>query len=432
MSPVHASRHRGLQGTTGSPRRRSHMTAHDACGAITVLGGVGCVGVAACAARRAGSAHLGSACSARAVDAASDGRVRARARGRRRSGPAGGAADSAPVKLTAGAKEGRAAGSGPPPASGAPSSSEPPSPPPASPTQPSKIDLSFEALRDEAKERLSGPAVPSGTLRARPGRFAVDELRVELERERDAVANVDAGRIDPLLLRLPARGARRFQDPAERLADDLAVGARDMVRGWGRGYLRHRRQGESRPARRPGGRPARGERRRAQRDIAGRRRARRYDEARRQAEAGAEERRAEVCLDVAAGRETARRAPPRLRQRRARSPRAGVVHEGGRRAPRSSRCAPGLACYELHISAFRMPPLPFISCGVGRPGLTCVWPFKKVTSVKGRLLGVEYPAADGARPPRCCANHADAGERQVSGPAFGTCLRGSLVDGGRP
>ena len=31
----------------------------------------------------------------------------------------------------------------------------------------------------------------------------------------------------------------------------------------------------------------------------------RYDKARRQAEAGAEERRAEVCLDVAAGRETA-------------------------------------------------------------------------------------------------------------------------------
>ena len=55
----------------------------------------------------------------------------------------------------------------------------------------------------------------------------------------------------------------------------------------------------------------------------------------------------------------------------------------------------GLACYELRISAYRMPPLPFISCGVGRAGLTCVWPFKKVTTVRGRLLSVEYPPADG-------------------------------------
>jgi hypothetical protein len=44
-----------------------------------------------------------------------------------------------------------------------------------------------------------------------------------------------------------------------------------------------------------------------------------------------------------------------------------------------------------------MPPLPFISCGVGRAGLTCVWPFKKVTSVKGRLLSVEYPPAEDDR-----------------------------------
>ena len=41
-----------------------------------------------------------------------------------------------------------------------------------------------------------------------------------------------------------------------------------------------------------------------------------------------------------------------------------------------------------------MPPLPFVSCGIGRAGLTCVWPFKKVTSVKGRLLTVEYPPGD--------------------------------------
>ena len=102
------------------------------------------------------------------------------------------------------------------------------------------MDLSFEALRDEVKERFSGPAVPEGTLRARPGRFAVDELRVELERERDAVANVDAGRIDPLLYDY-LRGRAPLSGPAERLADDLAVGARRHGAWLGAGVPGHRR-----------------------------------------------------------------------------------------------------------------------------------------------------------------------------------------------
>ena len=78
-------------------------------------------------------------------------------------------------------------------------------------------------------------------MRARPRRFDVDELRVELERQQDAVANVDKGRTDPLLYEY-LRGARsRFLDDAEKLADDLTIGPGDMVRAWGRGYVQHHR-----------------------------------------------------------------------------------------------------------------------------------------------------------------------------------------------
>ena len=122
-----------------------------------------------------------------------------------------------------------------------------------------------------------------------------------------------------------------------------------------------------------------------------------YGEARRQAEAGAEVRRAEVCLDVAAGRDTA----VKLRRSSGNAALDRLTLESFTKAvaarPVPDDARRGLACYELHISAYRMPPLPFISCGVGRAGLTCVWPFKKVTSVKGRLLSVEYPPAEGDR-----------------------------------
>ncbi len=125
-----------------------------------------------------------------------------------------------------------------------------------------------------------------------------------------------------------------------------------------------------------------------------------YDKARRQAEAGAEERRAEVCLDVAAGRETA----VVLRRSSGNAALDRLTLESFTKAVAARPVPPdarrSLACYELQISAFRMPPLPVVSCGVGRHGLTCVWPFKKVTSVKGRLLGVEYPPADGRRTQR--------------------------------
>ena len=263
------------------------------------------------------------------------------------------------------------------------------------PATPSRIDLSLGVLPDEIKGRVAGPPPLQGTLRAKPGRFAVDELRVELERQQDAVANVDSGRADPLLYDY-LRGARsRFQEDAERLADDLAVGPGDMVRSWGRGYLRTVEDknrgllGARTDAPREGGGDARNETSPGADVLGG------YRQAQRQAEAGAEERRAEVCLNVAAGRETA----VALRRGSGNAALDRLTLESFTKAvaarPVPPDARPGLACYELRISAYRMPPLPFVSCGVGRNGLTCVWPFKKVTSVKGRLLSVEYPPAAG-------------------------------------
>jgi hypothetical protein len=51
------------------------------------------------------------------------------------------------------------------------------------------------------------------------------------------------------------------------------------------------------------------------------------------------------------------------------------------------------ACYELRISAYRMPPLPFLSCALDLDGVTCAWPFKKVTDVGSHLLSVDYGAS---------------------------------------
>jgi hypothetical protein len=45
---------------------------------------------------------------------------------------------------------------------------------------------------------------------------------------------------------------------------------------------------------------------------------------------------------------------------------------------------------EIRISAFRMPPVPIAACGFDDHGVSCVWPFKKIASVSGRLLSVDY------------------------------------------
>jgi hypothetical protein len=269
-----------------------------------------------------------------------------------------------------------------------------PAPPPPAPSPGKGIDLSFGALPDEVKGKVGGPAGPEETLRARPpGRFDLGALRAKLEAQQDAVANVEKGRSDPVLYDY-LRGAKsRFLDDAEKLAEDMTVGPGDMVRAWGRGYLRIveevNRGSYSTEAQRAAATDARNEKSAGADALGG------YGHARRSAEAGAEQRRTEVCVDVAAGREPVvalRRSSgnPQLDKLSLESFTKAVL---ARPVPADARR--GLACYELRISAYRMPPLPFVSCGVGRAGLTCVWPFKKVTNVRGKLISVEYPPADG-------------------------------------
>ncbi|HXU00091.1 MAG TPA: hypothetical protein VN903_03825 [Polyangia bacterium] len=284
----------------------------------------------------------------------------------------------------------------PPPSS--PSSSSPSSPS-ARPSVGDKIDLSFGALPDDVKGRFRGAPPPEETLRERPGRFDVDKLRAALDRDRDAVNNVESGRVDPLLYEY-LRGARsRFSDTAKKLAEQIELGPGETMHAWGRGYMQSVQErnsgalGARADTPREGGGDTRNEISPAA-DVLGQ-----YREAGRQAEVGAEERRAEVCVDVAAGRET----KVALRRGSGNAALDKVAVDSFARAVAVRPVPPdarrGLACYELRISAFRMPPLPFVACSfdIGITGPTCVWPYKKVTSVKGKLLSVEYPPAEGAR-----------------------------------
>ena len=212
------------------------------------------------------------------------------------------------------------------------------------------------------------------------------------------MANVEAGRVDPLLYEY-LRGARsRFQ------AGRGAAGRRAVRRsgrrcaGLGPRLSEHGPRREPRRDRRANRPGRRGQRRRTQRDVSRRRRAGPAT-ARRTGKpaAGAEQRRAEVCVDVAAGRETAvslRRSSGNAALDRLTR---GVVHEGDRGAPRSADARRGLACYELRISAFRMPPLPFISCGfdiASRPDLRVA--VQEGDLREGPVAQRRLPAADGA------------------------------------
>jgi hypothetical protein len=244
------------------------------------------------------------------------------------------------------------------------------------------LDLSLGALSREARARVAA-APPEATIAAGPHRLSVDELLAESDRAEAGAANVRAGRVDPLLYDY-LRGARtRFEEEARRQADAIALGPSETVRGWGRGYLAriddaHRGVGNEARAQDDAG-----ERRP---DVLGG-----YDQAARAAEAGAVERRLEVCLDVAPGRET--RAALRRGSGNAALDRVALAAfidaVAARPVPPDART--GRACYEVRIAAHRAPPLPFLSCGFDRSGVTCIWPFKKVTSVTGRLVSVEYP-----------------------------------------
>ena len=217
---------------------------------------------------------------------------------------------------------------------------------------------------------------------------------MELERTEDAVANVRAGRVDPLLYDY-LRGAKaRLESEARRLAEEIPVGPGAAARGWGRGYLERVREVSRKDAAREDQPDLRDDAARRRPDVLAA-----LDEAARMADAGAERREVEICVDVAPGRES--KAMLRRGSGNAALDRVAVDSfdkaAAARPVPPDSRA--GRACYEVTISAHRMPPLPVVGCAFDLTDLTksrCAWPYKKLTAVSSRLVSVDYPPASGA------------------------------------
>jgi hypothetical protein len=269
--------------------------------------------------------------------------------------------------------------------------------PTAPPARPGSPDLSIGALAPEARSRLGvGPGAPAVTEAKPHKRPSVDEMRAALEHAEDAVANVERGRVDPVLYDY-LRGARtRFESEARRLAENIPVGGGDAVHGWTRGYLQrvdevHRAAAASAHA----GEPAALDPPDSHPDLF-----RAYGENRAQADAGAEERRVEVCLEVRAGGGSTPEAVLQRPSGNAALDRLALDSFGRAVAarPPSDDKRRARACYEVTIRAYRIPPLPVVGCSfdlTSLTGISCYWPFKKIASVRARLLSVDY-APDGA------------------------------------
>ena len=274
--------------------------------------------------------------------------------------------------------------------------------PPATPSKPSEgpspakrpVDLSFDALGDGAKQRatatptgaealeqllvptLEGPALPA---RRKP----LGELRAEANRRAEAVANVRAGRADPLLFDYLRNARARLTPEATRIAEALPLGVAETTKGWARGYLRgvaDAHSGQSAPLQAPdetvgGPRP----------DVLGG-----YDEAAHQAQSGAEERAAEICLGVAPNHAVV--ATLRRSSGNAALDRLAVAsfQSAGDAREVTPDVRPALACYRVTVSAFRMPPLPTVGIDLAKGSI--IYPLKRITKVTVELQSIDFGA----------------------------------------
>jgi hypothetical protein len=267
---------------------------------------------------------------------------------------------------------------------------------PEAPRAAPRVDLSFDALREGAKQRAAdfensggadgSPLVPPASV---AGRLGPGELRGEAERSGDAVENVRVGRVNPLLYDY-LRNARELLTPeATRIAESLPLGPGPSMRGWGRGYLGRvaavNRHAAADLPEEPD--PSIGGRRP---DVLGG-----YNEAERQAVSGMEERSAEVCLGVAPGREvvvTLRRSSGNAALDKAA---VSSFESAGRARPVAADIRPGLACYLVRVGAFRMPPLPSISLGWKKSHPDVIYPLKRITKVTVELQSVDFGPSRG-------------------------------------
>jgi hypothetical protein len=263
---------------------------------------------------------------------------------------------------------------------------------------PTSIDLSFEGLATAAKLR----AIPSARTdpllnpvsRTARSRLSAAELTAESVRQAAAEENVRRGRAHPLLFEYLRAARARLEPEATLLAEALPLGPALSVQGWGRGFLARvaeasRRAARSEPPEATTSDPMDGGRRP---DLFPA-----YNEATRQATAGAEQRAAEICLGVAPDRPVA----VTLRRSSGHAALDQLAVDSFRKAtsarPMAADVRPGLACYQVRISAFRMPPLPSVSFGIknGRPEV--IYPLKRLTKVTVELVSVDHGDGDGDR-----------------------------------
>ena len=257
------------------------------------------------------------------------------------------------------------------------------------PSAPAGVNLSFEGLAAGAKLRALPSARGDPLLYPRTvgaHRQSPMEELTESERNNDAEENVRRGRAHPSLFEY-LRGARtRLEPEATRLAEALPLGPSLSVQGWGRGYLGRLAEVGKNTAGRESfdstiHEPINGRRT----DLFPA-----YNEAGRQAAAGAEQRTAEICLGVAPDRPIV----VTLRRSSGHAALDQLARDSFQKValarPVAADIRPGLACYLVRISAFRMPPLPTLSFGIknGKPDVT--YPLKRLTKVTVELMSVDH------------------------------------------
>jgi hypothetical protein len=254
-----------------------------------------------------------------------------------------------------------------------------------------KIDLSLAALGNTTKQRVAS-AFPADEALERllrpppdhPGRArSVDQLRADAERRAAAIENVRAGRADPLHFDYLRAARDRLTPDATRLAERLPLGAAESMKGWARGYLGRVDEVNRGAARDVPGSPT-DDGMGPRPDVLGA-----YKEVERQASSGAVERTARVCLGIAPnhdvlvtlGRSSGNAALDRLAVESFRA--------SAEARPVVAEIRPGLACYLVRISAYRVPPTPSISL-TWKSGPKVIYPLSRITQVSVELESVDY------------------------------------------
>lgn len=262
---------------------------------------------------------------------------------------------------------------------------------------PTGIDLSFEGLAATAKLRALPSAREDPLLHPSPtsarSRRSVGDLTAENLRQTAAEENVRRGRAHPLLFEYLRAARARLEPEATLLAEALPLGPALSMQGWGRGFLARvaevsRKAAGLEPPDSTSSDPISGGRRP---DLFPA-----YNEAARQAAAGAAQRAAEICLGVAPDR------PVVVTLHRSSGHTAldqlavDSFQKAASARPMAADVRPGLACYQVRISAFRVLPLPSVSFGIkkGRPEV--IYPLKRVTKVTVELMSVDH--GDNDRP----------------------------------